>query len=72
MDFLKELLDPNGRYSTTRVVLIWAIVNAYLMGWYAIIFGTEYATEATIIMAGASAIPSAVKAYQKTQEKPKE
>jgi len=39
------------------------------MGWYVIIFGTDYATEATMIMAGVTAIASALKVYQKSQEK---
>jgi len=69
MDFLKELLDPKGKYSTTRATVIWLVVNAVFMGWYVIIFGTDYATEATMIMAGVTAIASALKVYQKSQEK---
>ena len=69
MDFLKELLDPNGKYSTTRATVIWLVVNAAFMGWYVIIFGTDYATEATMIMAGVTATASALKVYQKSQEK---
>ena len=69
MDFLKELLDPNGKYSTTRATVIWLVVNAAFMGWYVIIFGTDYATEATMIMGAVTAIASALKVYQKSQEK---
>jgi len=69
MDFLKELLDPKGKYSTTRATVIWLVVNAVFMGWYVLIFGTEHATEATMIMAGVTAIASALKVYQKSQEK---
>jgi hypothetical protein len=42
------------------------------MGWYVILFGTEHATEATMIMGAVTAIASALKVYQKSQEKPKE
>jgi hypothetical protein len=72
MEFIKELLDPNGRYSTTRATVIWLVVNATFMGWYVILFGTEHATEATMIMGAVTAIASALKVYQKSQEKPKE
>lgn len=71
-DFIKELLDPNGRYSTTRVTVIWLVVNAVFMGWYVIGFGTEHATEATMIMGAVTAIASGLKVYHKSQEKPKE
>ena len=66
MDWLK---DQNGKYSTTRATVIWLVVNAVFMGWYVIIFGTEHATEATMVMTGVTAIASALKVYQKSQER---
>ena len=72
MDLFKELLDPNGNYSTTRFVVLWLVVNATFMGWYVIRFGTQHATEATMIMGAVTAIASGLKVYQKSQEKPKE
>jgi hypothetical protein len=72
MEFIKELLDPNGRYSTTRATVIWLVVNATFMGWYVILFGTEHATESTMIMGAVTAIASALKVYQKSQENTKE
>ena len=72
MEFIKELLDPNGKYSTTRATVIWLVVNATFMGWCVILFGTQHATEATMIMGAVTAIASGLKVYQKSQENTKE
>ena len=69
INFIKELLDPNGRYSTTRFIVIWLVVNATFMGWFVLCFGTKHATEATMVMAAVTAIASGLKVYQKGQEK---
>lgn len=68
-ELIKELLDPNGKYSAARAVVIWLVVNATFMGWYIIAFGTEHATEATMVMGAVTAIASGLKVYQKGQEK---
>jgi len=71
MDFIKELLDPNGKYSTTRLVVLWLVVNSTFMGWYVIKYGTDHAEAATLVMGAVISIASGLKVYQKHQEKPK-
>jgi uncharacterized membrane protein HdeD (DUF308 family) len=68
-DWLKEILDPNGNQSTTRLLSIWLVVNAVLMGWYVLIFGTEHASEVAIVTGAITAIAGVWKNWQKSQEK---
>lgn len=69
MNWIERILDPNGDQSMTRFAVLLLIGNAILMGWYVIIFGSLYVTEATMIMSAVSAIASGLKIWQKSQEK---
>lgn len=68
-DWFQRILDPNGNQSTTRLVLIWLVLNATFMGWYIICFGTEHASESTLVMGAVTAIAGILKYAQKGQEK---
>ena len=62
------MLDPNGNQSATRVILLWLVINATFMGWYILKFGTDNASEATMVMGAVTAIAGALKYAQKSQE----
>ncbi len=68
MNWFERILDPNGNQSSTRLILIWLVVNATIMGWVIITSGTEYASEALTVMGGTTAIAGVLKYVQKRQE----
>jgi len=68
-EWWREILDPNGNQSTTRLILIWLVVNATFMGWFIIKYGTEHASEATMVMGAVTTIAGVLKWAQKKQEK---
>ncbi len=69
MDWLKGFFQEDSTYSITRVAFIWLIINATFMGWFTLIFGTEYAVEAGGIFASVSGVATTLKHWQKKQEK---
>ena len=71
INWIKEVLDPNGNQSTTRLILIWLVVNATFMGWFILKYGTTHASDATLVMGGVTAIAGILKYAQKNQENKK-
>jgi len=68
-DWIQRVLDPKGDQSSTRLIIIWLVVNATFMGWFIISFGTEHAAEATMEMGAVTTIAGILKSVQKNQEK---
>lgn len=71
INWIKEVLDPNGNQSTTRLILIWLVVNATFMGWFILKYGTAHASDATLVMGAVTAIAGILKYAQKNQENKK-
>lgn len=68
-EWFQRILDPKGDQSATRLVLLWLVANATFMGWFIISFGTEHASEATMVMGAVTTIAGILKYAQKSQEK---
>ncbi|MGB1318478.1 MAG: hypothetical protein ACPG5W_09740, partial [Flavobacteriales bacterium] len=71
IEWFKNILNPKGDQSSTRLVLLWLVVNATLMGWYIIRMGTEYASESVMVMGGVTTIAGVLKYIQKREESKK-
>lgn len=68
-EWFKKLFETATDVSMTRFGFFWMVVNAVLMGWYILIWGTDHATEASMVMGSVTSIATGLKLYQKHQEK---
>jgi len=64
----QEYLTESSKRSITRVAFVWLMLNAVLMGWFVLIFGTDNALEAGGIVTSISTVAAGLKVYQKGQE----
>jgi hypothetical protein len=65
---LEEYLTEDSKKSITRVAFLWLMINAILMGWYVLIWGSSYVTAATAIIIAVTGVATGLKLYQKGQE----
>jgi len=68
MNWIKGFFDEKSSSSITRAGFAWMLLNAVLMCWYVLIFGTDHATEAASIVGVVSGVATGLKLYQKHQE----